>query len=296
MATHRVGIFMPYFNMGEYIADSLASLRMQTFTDFIVKAVDDASTDGTSRSVLQNVSESFLETEFESENLGLVRLANKHMSQLDAEYIMLFSPDDLMEPDFLQAQVSFLDEHPDVAAVCTDIQEFGGSESIIRYNDERCGLPSMLVENRFSGAALMRKSAFLAAGMHDDATEFYPNLDYELWISMLSKGMKLRTIPRVLFRWRVVEDSLSHNVEPKQIRIFRAALLEKYSAQYQEHAMFVLNHYLNEIERFERYYLDAEVGHEWLDAQYHSLSARVRELESDRDSGTPARRRWFARR
>lgn len=282
MVSHKVGIFMPYYNMGPFLAEALESLRRQTFTDFVVRIVDDCSPDEASQSVLGQVAESFVQVELESSNLGLVRLANKHMQVLDAEYIMLFSPDDVMEPEFLQVQVEFLDANPEVAAVCTNIQEFGDASSVISYDDEKCALPAMLVENRFSGAALMRKSAFLAAGMHDESSDFFPNLDYELWISMLSKGFELKTIQRSLFKWRVSRQSLSHNVTPIQARTFRSALAAKYPNLFAQYSQFVLNHYFQELERFEQYYFEAEEGHAWLDAQYHSLTALIQELENAR--------------
>lgn len=246
-----VGVFMPCYNMGPFLEESLDSLYAQTFTDFQVVIADDASTDTDTLARLERIERDRCRVVFESENLGLVAISNKYMAQLDAEYIMLFSPDDRMAPEFLQDEVSYLDAYPDVAAVCTWIQSFGESDSIIEYSDDVCRLPEMLVENHFSGAALMRKSAWLAAGMHDANPELYPNLDYDLWLSMLSKGMTLASIPKPLFFWRVIGTSLSHAVSAERIRIFRRALVRKYAEQYREHARFVIEHNIDTIARFE---------------------------------------------
>lgn len=280
----KVGIFMPYYNMDEYIDEALDSLYSQTFNDFTVIIADDASPSKKTVKKLSGIHFPRCQIYFEKKNLGLIRISNKYMAKIDAEYIMLFSPDDKMHPDLLKEEVEYLDSHPNVHAVCTNIQEFGDGNQVIEYDDESCKLPHMLIENRFSGAALVRKSAWLAAGMHDTNKDLYPNLDYDLWLSMLEKGFALGTIPKTLFYWRVVKKSLSHNVNSSQILTFRKALLRKYSALYKEHAEYTIGRYLEIVSKFESYYATSEEGHDWLDNQYHSLmdeNASLREHLDD---------------
>ncbi|HSW91235.1 MAG TPA: glycosyltransferase family A protein [Candidatus Saccharimonadales bacterium] len=274
----KVGIFMPCYNMGKFLEESLDSLQSQTFTDFYVIIADDASTSKESTDALKKVNMPRCEVYFEKDNLGLIKIANKYMSMLDADYIMLFSPDDKMHPDFLHDQVQYLDDHPNVHAVCTSIQEFGEGNDLIKYNDADCRLPEMLVSNNFSGAALIRKTAWLSAGMHDTNPELYPNLDYDLWISMLEKGFVLKTIPKTLFYWRVVKKSLSHDVDMDRQLTFRRALLKKYSGLYKKYSEYVIAQQLETIRNFEEYYKISEEGHVWLDDQYKRLTSANAEL------------------
>lgn len=274
----KVGVFMPCYNLGAYLSESLDSLDAQTFTDFQIVIADDASTDSDTIRALRQVNRERSVVRFEKANLGLVAISNKYMAELDADYIMLFSPDDRMDPRFLEVQVNYLDSHPDVAAVCTSIQCYGESEELIEYADERCRLPEMLVENRFSGAALMRKSAWLAAGMHDPDPALFPNLDYDLWLSMLSRGMTLGTVAEPLFFWRVLHTSLSHAVDAQRMLVFRRALATKYVDLYEAHARFVIDHDLEVIARLEDYHAKTEEAHSWLKEQYHSLSREIERL------------------
>lgn len=274
----KVGIFMPCYNMGNYLDESLKSLYSQTFQDFIVIIADDASPSAATRDKLSTIEMPRCTTYFEKKNLGLVKITNKYTDKLDADYILLFSPDDKLHPDFLKEQVEYLDAHPNVHAVCTWIQEFGDGNNLIKYSDNLCKLPHMLVENHFSGAALIRKSAWLSAGKYDENRKFYPNLDYELWLSMLEKGFKLATIPKPLFYWRVVRNSLSHRMNSEQMLVFRKELLRKYIGLYQKHSEFVLNHNLEILSKFEEYYSLSEEGHDWLDNQYKQLTKQNAEL------------------
>lgn len=280
----KVGIFMPCYNMGDYFNESLNSLRDQTYQNFIIIIADDASSQKTTHDKLAAIDMPRCNIYYEKKNMGLVRISNKYIDKLESEYVLLFSPDDKLHPDFLREQVEYLDTHPDTHAVCAWIQEFGEGDNLIKYKDELCKLPYMLVENHYSGAALMRKSAWLEAGKYDVNKNFYPNLDYDLWLSMLDKGFKLGTIPKPLFFWRVVSNSLSHRMKSRQMLVFRRELLKKYSALYEKHSSFVANHYLGVISKFEEYYELNEVGHEWLDNQYHALTKQNTDLVKENTS------------
>ncbi|WP_332064463.1 glycosyltransferase family 2 protein [Agromyces sp. CCNWLW203] len=279
--SHKVGVFMPCFNLGEYVEEAVESLYAQTFQDFHLLLADDASTDARTVEVVERISRPRCDVHFETDNLGLVEISNKYMQRLDAEYIVLFNADDRLHPEFLDAQVAYLDAHPEIAAVSVSVQEFGDSDNLIEYDDSRSDLPFMLVENRFSGAALMRKNAWLAAGMHDPDPDLYPNLDYDLWLSMLAKGMKLGTIPQALFYWRVRKSSLSHDMDAERMRVFRRALLRKYSDLYREHAEFVTGFLLDELARFEQFYLDTTEAKAWLVDQYETHLALSQTLSEE---------------
>lgn len=274
----KVGVFMPCYNMGPYIDEALGSLRDQTFKDFYVIIADDASPSVETKEKLATIDQENCKIYYEEKNLGLVKIANKYMSRLDSEYIVLFNPDDKLHPDFLKEQVEYLDKHQDIQAVSTWVQEFGEGNRLLEYTDELCRLPHMLVENNFSGAALMRKTAWLAAGKHDTDKSLYPNLDYDLWLSMLQKGFKLGIIKKPLFYWRVLPSSLSHSMSAARMLTFRKALLKKYLPLYQEYSDYVLNHYLEEFRKFEDYYALNEEGHAWLDDQYKRLTSANTEL------------------
>ncbi len=277
----KVGVFMPYYNMDEYINDALDSLYSQTFQDFTVIIADDASPSKAAKKILSKIDRPRLKVFFEEKNMGLIKISNKYMSKLNTEYIVLFNPDDKLDPDFLKAQVEYLDSHKDVQAVSTLVQEFEGGNRLLEYTDKLCELPYMLVENNFSGAALMRKEAWLAAGKHDTNPALYPNLDYDLWLSMLDKGFKLGIIQKPLFYWRVRQKSLSHSMDSERMLAFRKGLVKKYSHLYEKYSDYIIGYYLDELSKFENYYQISEEGHEWLDNQYKSLTAENALLRSE---------------
>ena len=293
----KVGIFMPCYNMGHFLGESLESISKQTFKDYRVVIADDASPSQESRDALAQIKQAQCEVYFEKKNLGLVKISNKYLRSLNAQYILLLSPDDKLHPDFLKEHVAYLDSHPDVHAVCSWVQEFGDGNQLIRYSDDMCKLPYMLVYNHFSGAALIRRSEWIAAGMHDTNKDIYPNIDWGVWLAMLEKGYRLATIPKALFYWRVDRKSISHGVSAEQTLRFRKAIYKRHISLYKVHFEYVLNYYLERLSDFEKYYVISEEGHEWLDGQYHSLTRENETLRKalDKSIQRPYLRSFYRR-
>jgi glycosyltransferase involved in cell wall biosynthesis len=268
----RIGIFMPCYNLDAYLDESLASLDAQTSKDFYLIIADDASTNNTAKKKLQSIQRQNCKVYFEKKNLGLIKISNKYMTELDTDYIMLLSPEDTLEPTFIEKSIQYLEKHPEKAAVCTWIQQFGDYTDIIKYSEKTCKLPYMLIENHYSGAAVIRKEKWVEAGKHDTDPNLFPNLDYDLWLCMLERQFELGVINEPLFNWRSLKSSLSHDVTvDKQLR-FKKAILQKHTRLYQKHCKYVLDYYLDQVAKYQRDYTMYEDGHTWLDTEYRRLS------------------------
>jgi hypothetical protein len=138
----------------------------------------------------------------------------------------------------------------------------------------------MLIENHYSGAAVIRKDKWIEAGKHDTSPDLFPNMDYDLWLCMLEKGFEFGVINKPLFNWRSIKTSLSHDVTvDKQLR-FKQALLKKHTGLYREHCEYVLDTYLEQLAKFQRDYLVYEGGHQWLDSEYNRLTEENEQLRS----------------
>lgn len=274
----KLGIFMPCFNLDQYIDEALDSLYAQTSQDFHLIIADDCSTNSTAAKKLRSITLPRCEVYFEQKNLGLIPICNKYMSMFDTEYIMLFSPDDVMEPTFVEKSINYLDAYPEKSAVCTWISQFGDYTGTIAYHEEQCKLPEMLVENHYSGAAVVRKSCWVTAGKHDPNPDLFPNLDYDLWLCMLAHKMQLGVIHEPLFRWRALNSSLGHDVSIDRQHLFKKALLEKHRALYKQHSQYVISHLLDKVAKYEHDYLEYQDGHAWLDDQYRLLTKENHQL------------------
>ncbi len=92
-----ISIIMPVYNAGNYLAESLESLRNQTFRDFEIICVDDASSDPKTIQILKEYQEKesrlsviYLSTNAgagEARNIGFLRAAKEYTIFLDADDI-----------------------------------------------------------------------------------------------------------------------------------------------------------------------------------------------------------------
>ncbi len=112
----RVTVFVPVYNAEKFIADTVASVLRQTFTDFELLVIDDGSTDQSIK-ILESFHDQRIRIERNGKNRGRPFTRNKGLMQARGEYLSVLDSDDLCEPDRLARQVEFLDTHPNIAAV-----------------------------------------------------------------------------------------------------------------------------------------------------------------------------------
>ena len=105
-----VSIIMPSYNTGKYIAETIASVMAQTYTDWELIIVDDASTDNTAE-VVQNVATTnaskirFLQN---VHNSGAAVSRNRALREARGKWIAFLDSDDLWAPEKLQKQLDFM--------------------------------------------------------------------------------------------------------------------------------------------------------------------------------------------
>ncbi|MBL7950711.1 MAG: glycosyltransferase [Flavobacteriales bacterium] len=117
----KVSVVIPVHNKGPYLRACLDSVFAQTFTEFEVIAVDDASTDDSAQ-ILASITDPrfrWLRTE---RNVGPGGAAQRAMDAAVGEYIMRVDADDVMFPDRFATQVRMLDEDPSLGACSAYVQ------------------------------------------------------------------------------------------------------------------------------------------------------------------------------
>jgi CDP-glycerol glycerophosphotransferase len=105
----RLSVIVPYYGVEEYIADCLASLRAQTFTDFEVILVDDGSLDRSREIAEAHVAADDRFRIITQPNAGLAAARNTGTGQATGEYLMFVDSDDLVAPRAFQQFVTTLD-------------------------------------------------------------------------------------------------------------------------------------------------------------------------------------------
>jgi glycosyltransferase involved in cell wall biosynthesis len=117
----KVSVIIPTYNRAYIIADALESVFAQTFDNFEVIVIDDGSTDNTA-DVIKRFSDTRLRY-IRKKNGGCGSAYNAGIRASGAEYISFLDSDDLWKPEKLGRDVSFLDQHPEVQGVFSDLEK-----------------------------------------------------------------------------------------------------------------------------------------------------------------------------
>ncbi len=111
----KVTVITPNYNHARYLPQRLESILNQTFQDFELIILDNASTDN-SREVIESYKKDpRVRAIFNAENNGSTfKQWNLGLSHANGEYIWFAESDDYADPTLLATLVDRLDRHPNV--------------------------------------------------------------------------------------------------------------------------------------------------------------------------------------
>lgn len=205
---------MPFKNASPYIAEAVESVRLQSFADFELLAIDDHSTDDSAAIV-----ESFCDRRVRvvrSDGNGVSAALNTgiRLRSAGVRYIARHDADDISEPERLGAQLAYFTTHPDLSVLATNA-------TYIDVHGNRTGVSDTPLADREIVASLRRHNPIchgsvmfaaadvLAAGGYDTA---YPLAQgYELWVRMARQGFRFGCLPDHLYRYRRYDGSWTHS-------------------------------------------------------------------------------------
>jgi len=120
----QVSILIPVYNREKYISECIQSALDQTYKNFEVIVVDNASTDRTWEICNEYAARNTRLRIFRNQiNIGPVKNWKRCIDEASGEYGKILWSDDLIAPDFLEETVPYL-ENNDVGFVFTGIEVF----------------------------------------------------------------------------------------------------------------------------------------------------------------------------
>ena len=133
----KVAVNIVTFNSADDIAACLESLKSQTFRDFRIHVLDNASRDST----LEKLAGVDLDIVRSPVNTGFAKAHNDLIRAYPAEYVLILNPDAILKPEFLERLVAALELRPDAASATGKLLRFDGktldSTGIIMLRSQR---------------------------------------------------------------------------------------------------------------------------------------------------------------
>ncbi|WP_190802337.1 glycosyltransferase [Leptolyngbya sp. FACHB-261] len=120
-----MSVIIPSYNRKHCIEPALSSVLQQTYPNYELIVVDDASSDGTADWIAQTYPEVRLLRL--SQNEGAAGARNQGMSLASGELIAFLDSDDQWLPNYLEAQIKTLQAHPEAVLAFCDCLEVKGN-------------------------------------------------------------------------------------------------------------------------------------------------------------------------
>jgi glycosyltransferase involved in cell wall biosynthesis len=205
-----VSVVLPFHNAEPYLSESVQSILRQSFDDFELLLVDDASTDGSA-----GIAEELTTTDnrirllSNGKNKGLAATLNAAIKEARGEYVARMDADDISLPHRLLAQYTYLQENPEVDLVGGDVRLIGHPNAFWRFprNDRTIKDMLLVKPSMWHPLYFFRRRAWLDAGLAYDES-FSVAQDYDV-LTRAAPFLRMANLPEVLLDYRRHSDQVS---------------------------------------------------------------------------------------
>jgi GT2 family glycosyltransferase len=217
VAQPRFSIVTPvYETPADVLWEMLESVRRQSFDDWELCLVDDASPSPRVRETLDRVAseDSRVRVIHRVANGGIVAASNDALGLAQGEFIALLDHDDKLHPDALRLVDAAIGDDPTVDYVYTDedkIDERGRHMSPFLKPDWS---PERMRTQMYScHLSVFRRSLVEEVGGFDG--EYEGAQDWDLVLRATERARKVVHVPRVLYHWRSIATSAAAGEDVK---------------------------------------------------------------------------------
>jgi len=181
----QVTVILPTWNRSKWLKTSIESVLSQTFQDFELIVVDDASTDSTGK-ILESYSGK-IRTIFLPENLGVSAARNTAIVQSDSKWIAFLDSDDYWHAEKLEKQINQIRLCPEYQIHFTDEIWIRNGIRVNPKNKHRkregwIFKPSLALCLMAPSTVMLRRELLERHGIFDYALPVCE--DYDLWLRL----------------------------------------------------------------------------------------------------------------
>jgi len=206
-----VSIIIPTYNCQKYIRQAIESALAQTYKNIEIIVVDDGSSDNTREEIDDLISDKKISYIYQS-NKGLPGARNTGIEHSKGEYLVFLDSDDVILPEKVTTQVSFMKKHPDVCLVYSRYKYFKNDNlnDVVSHPSAllRGNLYKHLIRANFFivHSVLVKKACVEKVGRFDESFRAFE--DWDLWIRMAESGCMFDYIDKELCLCRLRPDSM----------------------------------------------------------------------------------------
>lgn len=182
-------VVIPLYNKEKFVLATLDSIAAQTFTDYEIIVVDDASTDGSLSAAGKFPGK--INIVSHDKNKGLSAARNTGIRNASSDLIAFVDADDVWKPDFLYNMHELIHKFPEAGIYASGYEEkYPGMTLNVHKNIEFGEGEMQLVDDFFKanlhqpifwyGSAVVRREVFDSVGNFDETVTYGEDTDFNI--------------------------------------------------------------------------------------------------------------------
>ncbi len=202
-----VSIIIPFYNLGEFLPETLASVQRQTFRDFELLIINDGSTEPQSITLLDQLRSQGLHI-IDQHNGGLSNARNTGVAAARGKWVLPLDADDILDDTALEKLVE----------ARTRVPQASYSTCLVRYFFEHPGeigggwvpfgldADTLTIRNCGGTPLCLMDRDFIAEVKYDEWLTAYE--DWDMYCAHAERGKLSVVVPEFLFHYRVRPQSM----------------------------------------------------------------------------------------
>jgi len=214
-----ITIYITNFNYANYIDKAIKSVLNQSYKNFEIIIVDDASEDN-SKEILKNYeSNKKISIIYNKKKKGLIRSSNIAIKASRGVFFLRLDADDYLHPNAIGTMFKIIKNSPNTALIFSDFYTFNNRSKKLKRNRYKNKKNYSVEDDPVHGAcSLINKKIFTKIGGYN--SKFDKQDGYYLWLAFLLNNHRVSHCKKLLFFYRKHNKSLSKNL----VKIFNTRL------------------------------------------------------------------------
>jgi glycosyltransferase involved in cell wall biosynthesis len=220
-----VSIITPLYNQAHFLSETLESALAQTYTDFEIVIVNDASTDNSLEVATKYAAQypKKIRVVCNPVNLGLAATRNVGIAHSVGEFILPLDSDDKIFPTYLEKTVSQMEDGVAVVGTWMFMEFDGLKAEPVKIGHPGSSYPifppareQILTSNSIAVCSLVRRTALAEVGGYPEDFK-KGSEDWCMWAGIVCTGhWKIKIVEEYLFRYRIHAASMCRgaNMDP----------------------------------------------------------------------------------